>query len=469
VNNTATYNGVPRPLPGRLLLLYCLPYIGYICAVFLYAFYFFKYCTDVLLIAPGILGVLYGLARLWDAAIDPLVGYLSDKTEHALGRRRSWLMVSAPAIVIAWMMLWNPPAFLAGVELVIWMGIALFAYSTAITLFAVPYQALGMELTTAYHDRTRLFAYRYVMSAVGMVLGFAAFFVMGSTGERHYFELSARQVVLAVSVTAAGFWGAAILMTIYGIGEQPHFLGRGGKNISHAYRDVFRNKHAGLILFIHTIQMFSMSSLSLLAVYVLEYVVKLSIEDTVVMMLVFAVPGLFLMPLWVRLSARLGKKNTWILSMVVAGAGFGLFMFVEEGSFYIFLPMAVLIGMGYACYNTLSFSIYADIIDYDEYVSGERKEGAYLAVWYFIFKASSGIAAIVLGFVLQWVGFAPNMEQSDATVFAILLLVGAVPALGNFACAFLFRRFSLDEKTYADIRQALQQRGLDQTRPINAR
>lgn len=447
-------------MPGRLLLLYCLPYTGYICAVFLFAFYFFKYCTDVLLMAPAVLGVLFGLARLWDAAIDPLVGYLSDKTEHAMGRRRSWLMASAPAVVVAWMMLWNPPAVLSGLDLVIWMGIALFAYSTAITLFAVPYQALGMELTTAYHDRTRLFAYRYVMSAVGMVLGFGAFFVMGSTGEKQLFNLSVREAVLAVSVTAAAIWGVAILMTIYGIKEQPHFLGRGGQKITHAYRDVFRNKHAGLILIIHTIQMFSMSSLSLLAVYVLQYVVKLSMEDTVVMMLVFAVPGLFLMSLWLRLSARLGKKNTWILSMVVTGLGFGLFMFVEEGSFYIFLLMGVLIGMGYACYNTLSFSIYADIIDYDEYVSGERKEGTYLAVWYFVFKASSGIAAIVLGFVLQWVGFSPNMEQSDATVFAILFLVGAVPALGNFACAFLFRKFSLDEQAYADIRQALQTRNL---------
>lgn len=463
MNNAATTTGEPVPLPltGRLLLLYCLPYVGYICAVFLFAFYFFKYCTDVLLMAPGILGVLYGLARLWDAAIDPLVGYLSDKTEHALGRRRSWLIVSVPAVVVAWVMLWNPPAFLAGMDLVIWMGIALFAYSTAITLFAVPYQALGMELTTAYHERTRLFAYRYVMSAVGMVLGFAVFFLMGSAGERDFFDLSVREVVLAGSVTVAAIWGVAIVMTIRGIKEQPHFLGRGGKTITHAYRDVFRNKHACLILLIHMIQMFSMSSLSLLAVYVLEYVVKLSMADTIAMMLIFAVPGLFMMPLWLKMSARLGKKDAWILSMVVTGAGFGLFMFVEAGSFYIFLPMAVLIGMGYACYNTLSFSIYADIVDYDEYVSGERKEGTYLAVWYFVFKASSGIAAIVLGFVLQWVGFSPNVEQSDATIFAILFLVGAVPALGNFACAFLFRKFSLDEKTYVDIRRALQARHRD--------
>ena len=438
--------------------MYCLPYVAYVFVVFLFAFYFFKYCTDVLLIAPGVMGLLYGLARIWDAAIDPIVGFLSDKTRNALGRRRSWLIASAPAVLVAWVMLWNPPAMLEGMQLAIWMGVALFCYSTAITLFAVPYNALGMELTTSYHDRTRLFAYRYIMSALGMLIGFGAFYVIGSADEANYFGLTTREIVLLISIVAALVWALTILITTYGIREQPHYSGRGSKKITHAYRDVFRNKHARLILFIHTVQMISNSSLSLLAVYVLQYVVKLSMENTVMMMIVFSVPALFMMPLWVKLSTRFGKKNTWIFSMVVAGCGYGLFMFVEEGSFYIFILMGILIGMGYACYNILSFSIYADIIDYDEYVSGERKEGAYLAVWYFLLKASMGVAAIILGFVLQWVGFAPNVEQSESTIFAILVLVGAVPALGHFACAFFFRKFSLDEQTYIDIRQALQER-----------
>jgi len=427
-----------HPLPGRVLLLYCLPYVAYIFVVFLYAFYFFKYCTDVLLIAPGIMGLLYGLARIWDAVTDPLVGYLSDKTKNVLGRRRSWLIVSAPAVLVAWVMLWNPPTMLEGVRLTIWMGVSLFCFSSAITLFAVPYNALGMELTTSYHDRTRLFAYSYVMSAIGMLFGFGAFYIIGSADQEKYFGLSVRKVVLLISIATALVWALTILMTTYGIREQAHYSGRGSKKLSHAYRDVFRNKHARLILFIHTVQIVSISSLSLLTVYVLQYVVKLSIGNTLLMMIVFSVPALFMMPIWVKLFARFGKKNTWILSMIVGGFGYGLFMFVEEGSFYIFILMGIFIGMGYACYHILSFSIYADIIDYDEYVSGERKEGAYLAVWLFLLKASMGIAAIILGFVLQWVGFSPNFEQSESTLFAILFLVGAVPAIGHLTCAFFF-------------------------------
>ena len=108
------------------MLVYCLPCIGYAFTGFLYGFYFFKYCTDVLLIAPGILGLLYGLARIWDAIMDPLVGFLSDRSTNALGRRRGWLLVSAPAVLVAWVILWNPPEQLSGARLLVWLGFTLF-------------------------------------------------------------------------------------------------------------------------------------------------------------------------------------------------------------------------------------------------------------------------------------------------------------------------------------------------------
>ena len=75
--------------------------------------YVMKFATDVLLIAPGVMGVIFGISRVWDAVSDPLVGYLSDRSKNRLGRRRSWLLFSI--LPLAGMFIWvfSPPGSLS--------------------------------------------------------------------------------------------------------------------------------------------------------------------------------------------------------------------------------------------------------------------------------------------------------------------------------------------------------------------
>ena len=87
-----------NPLSGTpfgMNLSYSLPTIGYGFMYLLFAMYYLKFATDVLYVAPAIIGVIFGFARLWDAALDPAVGYLSDRTTHSMGRRRPWLLFGA--------------------------------------------------------------------------------------------------------------------------------------------------------------------------------------------------------------------------------------------------------------------------------------------------------------------------------------------------------------------------------------
>ena len=103
-------------------------------------------------------------------------------------------------------------------------------------------------------------------------------------------------------------------------------------------------------------------------------------------------------------------------------------------------------------------SIQADIIDFDEYQTGERKEGAYLAVWNLIRKASGSVVALLTGFVLQFSGFIPNVEQSDEVQLWILGLFCLLPAFCYLAGAFIWYRFSFNEIEHADVRKVLESR-----------
>jgi GPH family glycoside/pentoside/hexuronide:cation symporter len=106
----------------------------------------------------------------------------------------------------------------------------------------------------------------------------------------------------------------------------------------------------------------------------------------------------------------------------------------------------------------VGLSIKADVIDWDEYHSGERKEGAYLAVWTFIEKTASGISIILLGFAMQLVGYDPNVEQTEAMEWTLRGMYGVFPALCFLGGTVLLSRFTLNEEEHTEIRAELDRR-----------
>ena len=103
-------------------------------------------------------------------------------------------------------------------------------------------------------------------------------------------------------------------------------------------------------------------------------------------------------------------------------------------------------------------SIQADIVDYDEFVTGERKEGAYLAVWNLVRKIAGSITAFIVGLALQFSGFEPNVEQSQATQDTIRWLLALMPCACYIVGAILLMRFSFNEPEHKAVRAALDER-----------
>jgi GPH family glycoside/pentoside/hexuronide:cation symporter len=108
-------------------------------------------------------------------------------------------------------------------------------------------------------------------------------------------------------------------------------------------------------------------------------------------------------------------------------------------------------------------SVQADVIDYDEHRTGQRKEGTYFAAWSLAFKTAGGFSIILTGFALQYAGFTPNAEQSETTKLALRILIAIVPAVLYAASAAMLARFRLNEREHAEIRAALAQSGALQT------
>jgi GPH family glycoside/pentoside/hexuronide:cation symporter len=106
-------------------------------------------------------------------------------------------------------------------------------------------------------------------------------------------------------------------------------------------------------------------------------------------------------------------------------------------------------------------AIKADIIDFDEYSTGQRKEGAYLAVWNLVRKSSASVTAFVTGMALQLAGFEPNVEQTETAKLVMRSVFGLLPAACYVIGAVLFLRFRFNEPEHAAIRRVLGERAIN--------
>ncbi|MCE2391115.1 MAG: MFS transporter [Proteobacteria bacterium] len=437
---------------GRgVLIAYSLPMAGYMMLSIPFSIYLVKFGTDSLLIAPATIATIYGIGRLWDAVSDPLAGYLSDRTRARSGRRRSWMRASALPVALTFYMLWSPPAGLEIPGLILWMAAAILLYETAQTAFIVPYTAWGMELTSGYHERTRVFGYRHVIGACGYGLGLACVYLLRRAEEEPW-------LAGAASLAAGGVFAAAILFAASRVPERQDYQGRGGVNLWRAFQDVFANPHARLILLVYAIESFGAASIGGLSPYIVEYVI--GVEDLLELLLLFwIVPQFIFTPLWLALSRRIGKKRLWMLGMGILSLAFGGNMALGPGTVALVLSLVFALGLGTGIAGVVVYALKADVVDYDEMLTGERKEGAYAAVWNFIRKAGGGISIILAGYLLQRSGFVPNAEQTSTVRWTILSLAGGFPAVTYAIGLFLFRRYSLNEAEHAVVVEQLRRRG----------
>jgi GPH family glycoside/pentoside/hexuronide:cation symporter len=419
-----------------------------------------KFSTDVLLIAPAVMGLIFAASRIWDAVSDPLVGYLSDRTTSAMGRRRSWLAASILPIGAAFVMVFGPPDSLSGVGLAVWMGVAIIGFYSAMTIFFVPHLSLGAELSTDYHERSRLFGIRHACYTFGSILSLGTFALL-IQAEQQSVE-AVRSLAWYLALGAALLMGGLIAGAAWKLREPLAYRGRVNPNPFGAFADIWHNPHARLLIIVTFIENIGSAAIGVLTLYVAQYVVGAPALAPL-FILCYMVPSTLSVPMWLPVARRFGKVRLWMFSMILTGVSFGS-MFalpfldtITVKSVYIAIA-AVFAGLAAGAGGTISPSIQSDVIDYDEYVTGERKEGSYFAAWNFVFKGGMGAMLLLTGFVLQFAGFVPNQPQTMTVQVAMVTLYGLFPLICYLVGAALFTRFSLNEAEHARIREALDAR-----------
>lgn len=441
----------PARVPVGLLLAYAAPMIPINFSLVLFMSYISSYAIDVLLVPPVAMGLIFGAGRLWDAATDPLAGVWSDRTRHRLGRRRPWILASAIPIALFGWMAWSAPPDLGPLALIAWMTVAVFGFNTAMTVFLTPHQALGAELTLDHHQVSRIFAFRQAAGYVGMIgcLVFAMQYLMTSPQPR---EDASELALLAGGITIV----LLVVSTMF-LREPAGNRRRETRPITSVATDVWRNRHARLLLIMIFIEHTGSGASMVLSPFTYKYVLRAPHAVGEVFMY-YVGASLVSLVVWLPLSRRIGKKATWVIGLVAGMVGYLMVFNLSEGAITFMKFAVVLTGSCSACATVLGSSILADVIDADELETGERKEGAYYSAYTFLYKTSSGVMATVTGFALGFIGFVPDAVQPESVQLVIRSLHGLVPFATMLVGALILARFTLDERAHAEIRAKLDAR-----------
>lgn len=415
------------------------------------AFVLMNYLTDTVGLAAGFAGLALMVGRFWDAFYDPIIGFASDKTQTRMGRRRPYMLVGAPLALIAMVLMFTNPSLvtdriMSQANLFVYIMVVYIILCMAYSTVAIPYLAMSPELTADYHERTSLTGYRMGFSVVGTLLGAgAALPIIGlckdkSTG------------FVLMGVIFGGIMFLTALITTFSVKEPVDLKPAKSMGFGKTYLEVFKNGPYVLILLTYIFHIIGITLISGIAIYYFKYVLGAESMTTLAMLILLGTAMVFI-PISVVIGKRVGKK-------LVYGAGFSiiaaslmvLFFFGHALGVTFTLVMMCFTGIGFGFSYVMPYAIVADAIEYDYLRTGERREGAFFGVWLWGVKIGQALASLIMGVILQYIGYIANlMPQTPRVELGIRLFLGPISA-AIFVMAALFLYFyPITEKRYNEI------------------
>ena len=413
------------------------------------AFLLLNYLTDTVGIAAGLAGAIIMVGKVWDAVTDPVIGYISDRTNTRWGRRRPFILFGSFPLFLAMIVMFSNPGLEGQTALFIW-GVAAFCFlSLAYTLVNIPYSALTPELTRDFHERTVLNGYRFGFAVVGTLIGAGAALPLVRA-------FADRNTGFTVMGAVFGFAMLATALVTFFTIREPDNREQPKTGFFETYAKVFKSRPFVIILLTYALHVTALTIVSGIAIYYFKYIHNDEPKTTIAMLILLATAMIFI-PVSVVLSKRIGKKLVYGIGMLVfAVAIMFLFLFghVREINFSFAMMFFAGTGMGFT--YAIPYAMVPDAIENDYLMTGERTEGAFYGIWTFCFKIGQAIALGITGAILSLSGYVPGIAQTDSAQLGIRVLLGPVPAVIFLLAIIMLWFYPINEERYNEILTKIQ-------------
>ena len=415
-------------------------------------------------------GVVSLVPRVFDALTDPIMGFISDNTKSRWGRRRQYVFIGAIIMGIAFIIMWqlfrenglqyNFTYFLLS-SLVFYLGL---------TIFSVPYVAMGYEMSNDFHERTHIMAVAQWIGQWAWVIAPWFWVIMYDPTWYETADIAVRELAIWVGIICAIF---AMVPAIFIKSKSTlnenyspltmRKIGGSLKEIVISFQEAFQSIPFRKLCFATFLVFNAFNTVAAFTFFIIVYYLfngdagAAGIWPTLFGSLGALSTTFLVIPIVTKMSRKLGKKRAFLVTQSISVIGYIMlwFLFVP-GKPYLFIIALPFFSFGIGGLFTLMMSMTADVIDLDELNTGKRREGTFGAIYWWMVKFGFGIAGGLSGVIFTVIGFDPGLEvQPEGAITGLRLFFSGLPILGTLAAIYIMRDYEITEERAKDISDTL--------------
>lgn len=416
------------------------------------------YMSDILGLSPAFAGVLFFVARIWDAINDPVMGMIVDNTRNKLGKFKTWLIVGTLINAVITVLLFTN-FDMSTTSMYIYISIVYILWGMTYTIMDIPYWSWLPNLTSNPREREEIAVVpRFFASFAALIIGSFGLWFIDELGA--LFNSGSRETgIFILAIICSVIFIITIGITVIFVKEDVEIERQNAikVNFKDIWRILFKNKE--LLAIIGVILAFNLCGQMIngIIIYYFKYVTNaeslFSLFNTLIIMEMVA---LLVFPFSVKRLGRTIVFNSAILSVIM-----GLFVILIAGFVAPQAPLWIILGGGLIRYGTgtlvgVNTVALADVIDYSEVKFGQRNESVITSTQTFLVKLAQAITGLCVGLGLSLVGYIPNQAQTAGTILGMRIEMIGIPLIFIIACGVLYHKaFNLKGDFLSDIQKTL--------------
>jgi GPH family glycoside/pentoside/hexuronide:cation symporter len=419
-------------------------------------------------------GILFFLPRVFDSVTDPIMGFISDNTRSRWGRRRQYVFIGAIVMGISFVAMWqlhrDDGITYNFVYFLLWS----FVFYTGLTLFSIPYVAMGYEMSDDFHERTSIMAVAQWIGQWAWVIAPWFWVVMYDPDWFPNADTATRTLSVWVGLVCMllAMVPALFLPSRSTAGDTQLVpltwanVGGGMREILAGFKEAFGSAPFRKLCFATFFIFNAFNTVAAFSFFIVVYhLFGGKTADAWIWPTLFGSVGALIttfavIPTVAWMSKKMGKKNAFMLSQGISIIGYVLLWFLMvPGKPWMFMFALPFFSFGIGGLFTLMMSMTADVCDLDELATGKRREGIFGAIYWWMVKFGFAIAGLLSGAIMSVVAFTPGAAvQPDGAVDGLRLFYSGVPIVGTLLAMWIMRSYDLDEQRATEVHAELERR-----------
>lgn len=395
----------------------------------------------------AVTGLIFSLCRIADVFIDPVMGYVSDRLTTRWGRRRPLVVVGTPVLTLGIWMVFVPGGPVSPLHLAFWLSVMYLGYS----MVTIPHLSWGAELTTDYHERSRVYGWSQVSTIVGMMTVLTLPAILQYAG-----GYSLNWQIMAMALFAILTLAPSVALCA-GVLPEPEVKLATHAPLIPTFKFLLKDKALRRVIALDLFASTNAGAVGAMFFFFARFGLGLGSWSNIILLTYF-ISSTICIPFWIWLSRRIGKHRALTASFAFTIAAVPLLLLIQPGQIALAIPLFALAGNNSGAATFLLRSMMADVADADSAANNAERAGLMYSFLALTAKFGAGAAVGISFGALAWIGFDPKSAVPGEAVLGLKEIYISLPIIFSLINLAILRGYPLDEVKQRQIRAEVERR-----------